>query len=437
MKNFTITLIIGLLLITLIFLADQIANAEGFGTSIEGDSTIVTVTLNNARDSAWVRFAYGGAAFYDSVKASPIAGTNNTNLKSTKLNLDSVGSHYVEILTFTSDAVADTVVGTWYHAAQTPNVNLASVTSGIDISFDSVFYRTFVVQNSSGDAVKFISSGSNGRGLYVVGNATGDAAYFLGGSTSGDGIELVGQGTGVDFNADLNIGDSVVLQIDSTLDLLLGDAGSEAETLIVLASADTTAIQGAVVVVRTLDQSTVKVPGLTTDTNGKLILELGDGVGTDSFYVAISANNYIFNTDTIAVASGGGTDTLWMTQFSPGSPTDTGKVIIYVWTDDVLGDTLERAIFSISPITKSKNWVTDGGRVILPKTESVYTDSLGYGEIEVYRSAYVHPYKYKEGSFETESDSLKYNVTIYKEGYSRFDIYNYIAPSDSSARIGN
>jgi hypothetical protein len=218
--------------------------------------------------------------------------------------------------------------------------------------------------------------------------------------------------------------------------LSLTGGGTEPETIIVLSVGDTTQIQTAVVVVRTLDQSTVKVPGLTTDVNGKLILELGDGVGTDSFFVATSHNNYIYKTDTIAVASGGGTDTVWMTQFSPNSPTDTGKVTLYVWTDDILGDTLEGATFAVTPITKSKNWRTDGGRVILPQTVTKATDSLGYAEIEVYQSAYVHPYKYKNGAFETDADSLKYNITIYKSDYGRFDIYNYTAPSDTSDQIG-
>lgn len=130
------------------------------------------------------------------------------------------------------------------------------------------------------------------------------------------------------------------------------------------------------------------------------------------------------------------TDSISMTAFIPGIPTDTGRVIIYLWTDDVLGDTLEGATFAITPIVKGKNWRTDGGRIVLPRTETQWTDSTGYAQIEVYKSAFVHPYKYKNGAFETEADSLKYNITIYKEGYGRFDLFNYDAPDTSSVQIG-
>lgn len=100
------------------------------------------------------------------------------------------------------------------------------------------------------------------------------------------------------------------------LDKLIGAVGTEPETLIVLSTDDSTQIQSARVVVRTIDQSTVKVDGLTTDVNGKLILELD----ADSFFVAITANNYTQTLDTIVVAAGGQTDTLWMVLFDPGSP---------------------------------------------------------------------------------------------------------------------
>jgi hypothetical protein len=342
----------------LLLIADQIANAEGFGVSREGDSTIVTVNLNNARDSAWVRFAYGEGAFYDSVLASPLSGTSNTNLKSTKLDLDSIGGHYVEILTFTSDAVAETVVGTHQH-----QTNFYTDVTDIKGYLDTEITRLLtmgVLDSTLLDSVyKSVGWPGISHAIATLHMKQGDYSGAAGSN------------------------------IEDDLDALTG-GGTEPETVIVLSVGDTTQIQGAVVVVRTLDQSTVKVPGLTTDVNGKLILELGDGVGTDSFFVATSHNNYIYKTDTIAVASGGGTDTVWMTQFSPNSPTDTGKVTLYVWTDDILGDTLEGATFAVTPITKSKNWRTDGGRVILPQTVTKATDSLGYARINT-RTAPLRP----------------------------------------------
>ena len=129
-------------------------------------------------------------------------------------------------------------------------------------------------------------------------------------------------------------------------------------------------------------------------------------------------------------------DTITMTSFSPSMPTDTGKVVLYIWTDRILGDTLENAVFNIIPITKGKNWRTEGGRLVLPGTASKKTDSTGYAEIEVYQSGFVHPSKYKGGAWVSEPDSLKYNISVAFEGLEPFEIYNYVAPSDSNAWIG-
>jgi hypothetical protein len=118
----------------------------------------------------------------------------------------------------------------------------------------------------------------------------------------------------------LSLGYDATTDAHAKLDSIIGlGGGTEPETVIVLSVGDTTAIQGAVIVVRTLDQSTVKVSGVTTDVNGTRILELGDGVGVDSFVIAVSHNNYTYVIDSLAVASGGGTDTVWMVQFDPGS----------------------------------------------------------------------------------------------------------------------
>jgi hypothetical protein len=85
----------------------------------------------------------------------------------------------------------------------------------------------------------------------------------------------------------VSLPDSVASRIDSILvslgydastsahekidNLTLSGGGTEAETLIVMSSADSTLIQGVSIVVRTLDQSTVKIDGLFTDQNGNRI----------------------------------------------------------------------------------------------------------------------------------------------------------------------
>lgn len=102
-------------LIWIVLFFPSSVQATGFGASIEGDSTGVTITLNNARDSVWLRFASPDNNFYDSVKAVPIAGTNNKMLIAPYINLDSIGGHLMVAFTFTGDAVAETVIGQWLH----------------------------------------------------------------------------------------------------------------------------------------------------------------------------------------------------------------------------------------------------------------------------------------------------------------------------------
>jgi len=175
--------------------------------------------------------------------------------------------------------------------------------------------------------------------------------------------------------------------------------GTEPETLIVLNTADSTQIQGAVITVRTLDQSTVKVDGLATDVNGRRILELDAG----SFYVAITANNYAPCTDTVAVASGGGTDTLWMTQFDPGSPENLDLCRVYGWVYDINGDSLS-GIEITAEIPRSYHPVKYGNVVITPFSTSDTTDSSGYWHIDLIPSSdlsgtaqYMFTVKYSSG----------------------------------------
>jgi hypothetical protein len=93
------------------------ANAIGYGSSIEGDSAGVTLTLNTARDSAWIRFASPYNNFYDSIKAVPISGSSNKILIAPYLDLDTLGGHIVVAYTFTGDTRTDTIAGAWYHRA--------------------------------------------------------------------------------------------------------------------------------------------------------------------------------------------------------------------------------------------------------------------------------------------------------------------------------
>lgn len=166
--------------------------------------------------------------------------------------------------------------------------------------------------------------------------------------------------------------------------------GSEPETLIVLNSADSTSIQDARPQVYTLNQVTGKVTTLTTDVNGILICFLGDGVGIDSFFVRTNANNYVQTTDTIAVASGGGTDTLFMQAFDPGSPSSADLSIVYGWVYDIHGDSVKGAEVTAQIMSDSSEVGLTSDGVWVNTTSyrrTTKTDVNGKFSIELYKTS--------------------------------------------------
>jgi hypothetical protein len=190
--------------------------------------------------------------------------------------------------------------------------------------------------------------------------------------------------------------DSVVARIDSILtslgydspdlhtkvdNLSLSGGGTEPETLIVLASADSTQIQGARVIVRTIDQSTIKVDGLTTDVNGKLILDLD----ADSFFVAVTANNYTQTLDTIVIAGGGQTDTLWMTIFDPGSPANPDLCRLYGTLYDYDGSKLRNT--TVRAQIPTKYWpVRWNAKYAFKASGETKTNASGFFQLDLYPS---------------------------------------------------
>jgi hypothetical protein len=155
--------------------------------------------------------------------------------------------------------------------------------------------------------------------------------------------------------------------------------GTEPETLFVFAS-DTTALEGVSVTVRNMAQTATKVPGKRTDSSGRVILELDP----DSFVVALYANNYTQgDLDTIAVNSGGGTDTLWINMFDPGNPADPDLCRVYGWVYDITGDPLE-GVSVTAEIPPEYHPVKYSDIIITPFRKSVETDSLGYWQIDLF-----------------------------------------------------
>ncbi len=161
--------------------------------------------------------------------------------------------------------------------------------------------------------------------------------------------------------------------------LTLSGGGTEPETLIVVNSADTTLIQGARVTLRTIDQSTVKVNGLSTDLNGKLILDLDP----DSFFAAVFANNYNPLLDTLAVLQGGGVDTLWLTSFDPGNPPSPDLCRVFGWVYDISGNPLGNVEVT-AEIPAEYHPVKYSNVIITPFRKTVQTNSPGYWEIDLF-----------------------------------------------------
>ncbi|UCC79003.1 MAG: hypothetical protein JSW64_12095 [Candidatus Zixiibacteriota bacterium] len=255
-----------------------------------------------------------------------------------------------------------------------PDVNVASVDSG---ALESVDFEDYFLKNSK------IDSGAISEAK--IANAAFDSAKFS------DDYWYAVSNTG----GSASVPDSVAARIDSILaslgydastdahekidNLSLSGGGSEPETLIVMSSPDSTLIEGASVVVRTLDQSTVKVDGLLTDQNGRRLLELDP----DSFFVALTHNNYGLTLDTIVVLSGGGTDTLWMTEFDPGQPSSPDLCRVYGWIYDISGNAVE--LTDVTVEIPSKHYpLKYNGIIITPFRKTTESDSTGYWYIDLF-----------------------------------------------------
>ncbi len=165
---------------------------------------------------------------------------------------------------------------------------------------------------------------------------------------------------------------------DDIAALSISGSGSEAETLYVFDN-DTTALEGVSVTVRNLAQTSTKVPGLQTDSNGRLITELDPG----SYVVALRANNYIqTDLDTINVVSGGGTDILWITDFNPGDPPSPNLCRVYGRVYDIVGDSLANIVVTVE-IPSEYQPVKYDDVIITPFKKTTQTDIHGYWQIDL------------------------------------------------------
>jgi hypothetical protein len=165
---------------------------------------------------------------------------------------------------------------------------------------------------------------------------------------------------------------------DDIAALSLSGGGTEPETIIVKCLNDSSAIQGAKISIRTLDQLTTRVPGLQTDNLGCRQVELDPG-----YYVLIvTANNYAQLIDTVAVVTGGGKSIVYLPMFDPGRPAAPNVCRVYGWVSDMAGDNLS-GIEVTAEIPKKYQPAKYSGILVTPYQKTCVTDSLGYWSMDL------------------------------------------------------
>lgn len=165
---------------------------------------------------------------------------------------------------------------------------------------------------------------------------------------------------------------------DDIAALSLSGGGTEPETIAVKSLADSSAIQGAKITIRTLDQSTTRVPGFLTDNLGRRQVELEPG----SYVLAVTANNYCQVIDTITVITGGGTAIVYLSLFDPGNPPSPNLCRVYGWISDLSGENVNGVEIS-AELPKKHQPAKYEGALVTPYKTGCFSDSLGFWTLDL------------------------------------------------------
>lgn len=167
--------------------------------SIQGRDDALTVTLNTARDSAWVIFSYPDDNAYDSTLCLPAADSVTASKYLVALeavNLDSVGCHNVIVRTFTSDTqTADTLIDQW--------CNFGALVAEPGAGYMTYPCTLFVLNSSGGGAVVGASVTIRPLGGGVVmadGLTNANGRFIYKSDIASISVFLLGQGW--DFDAE-------------------------------------------------------------------------------------------------------------------------------------------------------------------------------------------------------------------------------------------
>jgi hypothetical protein len=149
--------------------------------------------------AVWVR-KDGGAATVGSGSVTEVHATNYPGVYSYAPSQAETNADYVTFLFTNADSLSVLVAERTFDPARVGAANVTQIDGTANASA-TLTIKQLVVANSSGNAVEFTSTGSNGRGIVItghgtssamrlVGGATGPALMLVGGSTSGAGLQV-------------------------------------------------------------------------------------------------------------------------------------------------------------------------------------------------------------------------------------------------------
>ncbi len=150
-------------------------------------------------------------------------------------------------------------------------------------------------------------------------------------------------------------------------------------------SSDTVALQGVFLRVYNSAESATAAAG-TTDANGRAVFALEES----DYHVYAYQAGFEFTPlpETVAVAVGGVTDTIWGTPFDPGFPATADLCRVYGWVYNLSGDTLNGATVNARIVQSPLRYQNI---VISPYDLTTTTDSTGYWRLDLFPSAALTP----------------------------------------------
>jgi hypothetical protein len=236
--------------------------------------------------------------------------------------------------------------------------------------------------------------------------ATGDS------STMGNWQTLGGSGGA-------GIGDTTIARVDSTLDILQGGNGANLCSIFVYNGSG--AISNATI---TMTKGSESWDDLS-DSAGWAVFNLDNGTWYGTAYKTANTQDTIPQTFSISAAM---KDTITMSTISIGSPGSATLCSVYIYTYDMVGDSIEGATFRAVPRGRGP-WIDSGNVAIIPSEKTATTDSTGYAALAVYRS---HVVRQLQSDGTQGGDSLKYDFILTKPRHFQWKAENRVVPDSGS-----